>query len=120
MYNKTILIGNLTKDPEVRYTPQGTAVCTFRIAVNYPVKQKEDVLFIDIVAFDKLAETCGQYLSKGRTVLVDGRLRERRWETEEGQQRSKVEVIAQVVQFISRKPERTDDFESIFETEDPF
>lgn len=106
MYNRIILIGNLTKDPELRYTPNGAAVSTFRIAVNTRYKQgednKEETLFIDTVVFGKQAENCSQYLSKGSQVLVEGRLQERRWESE-GQQKSKVEVIAQNVRFISRK-----------------
>ncbi len=108
MYNKTILIGNLTKDPELRYTPQGTAVTSFRIAVNSRFKQgtdmRQDTLFIDIVVFGRQAETCGEYLNKGRGVLVEGRLQERRWESD-GQQRSKFEVIAQTVRFLPKKGE---------------
>ncbi|MCL5024473.1 MAG: single-stranded DNA-binding protein [Nitrospirae bacterium] len=106
MFNKIILIGNLTKDPELRYTPQGTPVSTFRLAVNTRYKQsdeaREDTLFIDIVTFGKQAETCSQYLGKGRSVLVEGRLQERRWESD-GQQKSKFEVVAQTVRFLSRK-----------------
>lgn len=106
MYNRIILIGNLTKDPELRYTPQGTPVSTFRIAVNTRYKQseesREDTLFIDVVTFGKQAETCSQYLNKGKSVLVEGRLQERRWESE-GQQKSKVEVVAQTVRFLSKK-----------------
>lgn len=106
MFNKVILIGNLTKDPELRYTPQGTAVSTIRIAVNSKYKQSDDIksetLFIDIVVFGKQAESCSQYLSKGRSVLVEGRLQERRWESD-GQQRSKMEVIASTVRFLSKK-----------------
>lgn len=106
MYNRIILIGNLTKDPELRYTPQGTPVASFRIAVNTRYKQsdeqREDTLFIDIITFGKQAETCSQYLNKGKSVLVEGRLQERKWESE-GQQRSKFEVIAQTVRFLSRK-----------------
>ncbi len=109
MFNKIILIGNLTKDPEVRYTPQGTSVCNFRLAVNHRYKQgdelKKEVTFIDIVVFGKQADTCGQYLNKGSGVLVEGRLQERRWETEEGQKRSKYEIVAQSVRFLSRKTE---------------
>ncbi|MCK5505117.1 MAG: single-stranded DNA-binding protein [Thermodesulfovibrionia bacterium] len=107
MFNKVILIGNLTRDPELRYTPQGTSVCNFGIAVNRKYKQaeevKEEVTFINIVVFGKQADTCGQYLNKGSAVLVEGRLQERRWETEEGQKRSKHEVVAQNVRFLSRK-----------------
>jgi single-strand DNA-binding protein len=106
MFNRIILIGNLTKDPEVRYTPGGTPVATVPIAVNSRYKQsddtKEEVLFIDAVVFGKQAETCGQYLSKGRTVLVEGRLRERRWE-KDGQKKSKMEVVANNVRFLSKK-----------------
>lgn len=106
MYNKIILIGNLTKDPELRYTPQGTPVASFRIAVNSRYKQsnelREETLFIDVVTFGKQAETSSKYLTKGRSVLVEGRLQERRWESN-GQQRSKFEVIAQSVRFLSRK-----------------
>ncbi len=107
MFNKIILIGNLTRDPEVRYTPQGTSVCNFGIAVNRKYKQgdelKEEVTFINVVVFGKQADTCGQYLNKGSSVLVEGRLQERRWETDEGQKRSKYEVVAQTVRFLSRK-----------------
>ncbi len=106
-YNKVILIGNLTKDPEIRYTPSGTPVANFRLAVNHKYKQgddlKEEVCFIDIVVFGKQAENCGQYLNKGQSVLVDGRLQERRWETEDGQKRSKHEVVAQAVRFMPKR-----------------
>jgi single-strand DNA-binding protein len=106
MFNRVILIGNLTKDPEVRYTPGGTPVATIPIAVNSKFKQgdemKDEVLFIDTVVFGKQAEACGQYLSKGRSVLVEGRLRERRWEYE-GQKKSKMEVVANTVRFLSKK-----------------
>ena len=106
MYNKIILIGNLTKDPELRYTPQGTPVASFRLAVNYRYKQsdemKQETMFIDNVVFGKQAETCSKYLNKGSAVLVEGRLQERRWESN-GQQKSKFEVIAQSVRFLPKK-----------------
>jgi len=106
VYNKIILIGNLTKDPELRYTPQGTPVATLRLAVNYKYKQsdeaKQETMFIDNVVFGKQAESCSKYLNKGSSVLVEGRLQERRWESN-GQQRSKFEVIAQSVRFLSKK-----------------
>jgi single-strand DNA-binding protein len=106
-YNKVVLIGNLTKDPEIRYTPSGTPVANFRLAVNHKYKQgddlKEEVCYIDIVVFGKQAENCGQYLNKGQSVLVDGRLQERRWETEDGQKRSKHEVVAQMVRFMPKR-----------------
>ncbi len=106
MYNKVILIGNLTKDPELRYTPQGTPVATFSLAINYSYKQgdewKKETTFVDIVVFGKQAESCGQYLNKGSSALVEGRLQERRWESD-GQQRRKFEVVAQSVKFLSSK-----------------
>lgn len=109
-YNKVILIGNLTKDPEIRYTPSGTPVASFRLAVNHRYKKgedlKEDVCFIDIVVFGKQAENCGQYLSKGSSVIVDGRLQERRWETDEKQKRSKHEIVAQTVRFFPKRSDR--------------
>ncbi len=106
MYNKIILIGNLTKDPELRYTPQGTPVATLRLAVNHRYKQademKQETMFIDSVVFGKQAETCSKYLNKGSSVLVEGRLQERKWESN-GQQKSKFEVVAQSVRFLSKK-----------------
>ncbi len=106
MFNKIILIGNLTKDPELRYTPQGTPVASFRLAVNYRYKQsdemKQETMFIDNVIFGKQAESCSKYLNKGSSVLVEGRLQERRWESN-GQQRSKFEVVAQSVRFLSKR-----------------
>lgn len=110
MYNKVILIGNLTKDPELRYTPGGTPVTNLRLAVTSRYKQsdefKEETLFIDVVVFGRQAETCSQYLSKGRPVLAEGRLQERSWETD-GQKRSKVEVVAQTVKFLGKRDDST-------------
>ena len=102
--NKVILMGNLTRDPEVRYTPNGKAVASFSLAINRKYKQaeewKEEVSFLDIVVFGKPAEACGQYLNKGDSALIDGRLQQRRWDDKEtGQKRSKVEVVADSVQF---------------------
>ncbi|NOY63872.1 MAG: single-stranded DNA-binding protein [Nitrospirae bacterium] len=106
MFNRVIFVGNLTRDPELRYSPQGTAVATLGLAVNSRVKQgdeyKDETLFIDIVVFGKQAENVTQYLSKGRGVIVEGRLRERRWEYE-GQRKSKFEVIASTVRFLPRR-----------------
>ena len=103
MYSKAILIGRLTKDPELRYTPKGTPVASFSLAINYRYKQnderKDETTFIDIVVFGKPAEFCGQYLNKGSAVIVDGRLQQRRWESD-GQQKSKIEVVAQSVNFL--------------------
>lgn len=108
-FNKVILIGNLTRDPEMRYTPNGTAVATLSLAVNHRFKQgdemREDVCFIDVVVFGRQAESCSQYLSKGGGVIVDGRLTQRRWEAEDGTRRSKHEVVAQNVRFMPRRQE---------------
>jgi single-strand DNA-binding protein len=102
-FNRVILAGNLVRDPEIRYLPSGLSVTSFGIAVNSRYKQnnelKEDVSFFDIVVFGKLGENCAEYLSKGRPVLVEGRLRQRRWESE-GAKRSKIEVVADGVQFL--------------------
>jgi single-strand DNA-binding protein len=107
-FNKVILIGNLTKNPEVRYTPSGAAVASFGIAVNRKYKQgeevKEEVCFVDIVVFGKQAETSGQYLTKGQGVIIDGRLAQRRWEGEDGQKRNKHEVVAQSIRFLPKRP----------------
>jgi single-strand DNA-binding protein len=107
-FNKVILLGNLTRDPEVRYTPSGTAVASFALAVNRKYKQgdetKEEVSYIDIVVFGKQAENCGQYLNKGDAALIEGRLQQRRWDDKEtGQKRSKVEVAAQAVTFMPKR-----------------
>jgi single-strand DNA-binding protein len=104
-FNKVLLIGNLTKDPELRYTPQGTAVVNLRMAVNRKFKDrnqelKEEVCFITAVAWDKQAETCNQYLHKGSQLLVEGRLQSRSWEDTAGQKRSVIEVRAERVQFL--------------------
>lgn len=97
-------MGNLTRDPELRYTPKGTAVANLGLAVNRRFKVddqwKEEADFFDIVVFGKQAENCGEYLSKGRPVMIEGRLQQSRWETDDGQKRSKVEVVANNVQFL--------------------
>jgi single-strand DNA-binding protein len=105
-YNKVILLGNLTRDPDLRYTPNGVPVCEFPLAVHHRYRLndevKEEVCFIDIVAFGKVGERSKSFLQKGAQVLVDGRLSQRRWESAEGKPRSKYEVIATTVQFLSR------------------
>lgn len=101
-YNHTILVGNLTKDPEVRVTETGKKVTTFTVAVNSPVRKEQgagEVLFMPCVAFDSLAEAAGKYLEKGNPVLVTGRLRENKWD-QDGQTRSRIVLIAGVVQFL--------------------
>lgn len=104
--NKVLLIGNLTRDPELRYTPQGTAVATLRLAVNRKYKgrdeqMKEEVCFVSVVVWSKMAESCGQYLHKGSPVFVEGRLQSRSWEDQAtGKTRSVIEVNAERVQFL--------------------
>ena len=96
--NKVVLIGNLTRDPELRYTPQGTAVCTFGLATNRQWvteggEKKEEAEFHRIVAWNKLAEICSQLLSKGRKVYVEGRLQTRSWSGQDGNQRTSTEIV---------------------------
>lgn len=106
-YNKIILLGRLTQDPELRYSSSGLAICSFRLAVNNKYTQngesKEDTTFIDIVVFGKQGENSNQYLSKGKLALVDGKLQQRSWESQDGQKRSKHEVVAQNVTFMPRQ-----------------
>ena len=103
--NKLFAGGNLVRDPELRYIPSGSPVCTFDLALNRAYttqagEKREDVCFLTVVVWGKQAETCGQHLAKGRTVLVEGHLQQRTWETPEGQKRSKHEVVAERVQFL--------------------
>lgn len=103
--NKVFLMGNLTRDPELRYIPSGTAVATFTVAINRVYtnqtgEKKEEVSFIRIVVWGRRAEVCGEYLSKGSPVFVEGRLQSRSWESQDGQKRSTIEVIADNVQFL--------------------
>jgi single-strand DNA-binding protein len=104
--NKVLLIGNLTRDPEVRYTPKGTAVCTLGLAVNerYTTgtgEQKEETIFVDVDVWGRTAEIAGQYLSKGRPVFIEGRLKLDQWDDKEtGQKRSKLKVVGLGVQFL--------------------
>lgn len=105
-YNKVLLIGNLTRDPELRYTPQGTAVVNLRMAVNRRFKDrnqelKEETCFLTVVVWDKQAETCNQYLRKGSPIFVEGRLQSRSWEDNSGQKRNVIEVRAERVQFLT-------------------
>lgn len=104
--NRVVLIGNLTRDPELKYTPSGSPVAKFGLAVNrtYTNKQGEKVQgvdFIDIVTWAKLAELCTEYIHKGSPVAIEGRLQYSSWETD-GQKRSKIEVVAENVQFLGK------------------
>ena len=99
-------MGNLTRDPELRFTAGGAAVANFGLAVNRKYKQgeewKEDVCFVDVTVWGKLAENCTEYLSKGRSVFVDGRLNFSSWEAKDGQKRNKIDVVANSVDFLSK------------------
>ncbi len=111
--NKVILIGNLTRDPEMRYTPSGTAVCTFTVATNRQWKTesgdtKEDAEFHRIVAWDKLAEICSQMLSKGKKVYVEGRLQTRKWEGQDGNTRYTTEVVISEMLLLDKAGETSD------------
>ena len=105
--NKVLMTGRLTRDPEVRFTPGGTPVANFSIAVNRRWRDqtgewREDTSFINVVAWQRLAETCWDTMHKGSAVLVEGRLQQRSWETETGQKRSIVEINAQRVECLDR------------------
>ncbi|HEY8965307.1 MAG TPA: single-stranded DNA-binding protein [Candidatus Methylacidiphilales bacterium] len=105
--NKVLLIGNLTRDPEIRYTPKGTAVGDLAIAINSTYKTqdgqtKDEVCYVDIVAWGRQAETCKEFLQKGAPILVDGRLQLDQWETKEGEKKSRLRVRAERIQFLGR------------------
>ncbi len=105
MYNRIILIGRLTRDPELRYVPSGAPVASFTLAVDRPFKDQQgnrETDFIDIVAWRKLAEQVSQYMSKGRMVAVEGRLQIRSYETQDGQKRKVAEVVADGIRFLDR------------------
>jgi len=106
--NKVLLIGNLTRDPELRYTPSGAAVCTFSVATNRSYTsadgtKKEETEFIRIVSWNKLAELCSQLLAKGRKVYVEGRLQTRSWETPDGQSKQTTEVVIDDMRILDSK-----------------
>ena len=110
-FNKVLLMGNLTRDPEVRYTPKGTAVGDLGIAINDSYKAqdgtiKETVTYVDIEVWGRQAEICKQYLTKGRPVFVEGQLKLDQWE-QDGQKKSKLKVRADRVQFLGGGPART-------------
>ncbi len=104
-YNRIVLVGNLTRDPQLSYTPSNTAVCKFGMAMNHKFKDRdgnmrEEVCFVDCTVFGRSGETFNQYMGKGRTVLVEGRLHLNQWTTPEGDKRSKHEVIVENFTFL--------------------
>ena len=132
MLNRVILIGRLTADPELRYTQNGTAVTNFRLAVDRPYTSQSgqrEADFIPVVVWDKQAETCANYLNKGRLVAVDGRLQVRSYDAQDGSRRWVTEVVAQDVRFLDRgrqsdqeggAPRETDQSDDFFVEEVPF
>jgi single-strand DNA-binding protein len=112
-FNKVILLGNLTRDPEVRYTPKGSAVCDLGIAVNrqYTLdngEKREEVTYVDVVLWARLAEIAGEYLKKGRPVFIEGRLQLDTWDDKQsGQKRSKLRVIGETMQLLGSRPSGT-------------
>ncbi|MCM8811467.1 MAG: single-stranded DNA-binding protein [Candidatus Omnitrophica bacterium] len=121
--NKVFLIGNLTRDPELRYIPSGTAVATFTLATGrvYTMasgEKREETCFVRCVAWARQAELCGEYLSKGSPVFVEGRLQSRSWESPDGQKRSTIEVVIQNIQFLGRGPAKGAAGEAV-STEEP-
>ena len=112
-FNKVLLMGNLTRDPELRYTSGGTAVASFGLAVNRKFKQgeewKDEVCFVDITVWAKQGENCAEYLNKGSQAFIEGRLNYQTWEDKQsGQQRSKLEVVANNVQFLTKQGDKKD------------
>ena len=109
--NRVVLLGNLTKDPELRHTPSGTAVCSLRLAVNTRRKDSatgewtEKPNYFDITVWGNQGENCAQYLAKGRPVAIDGRLEWREWDAQDGTKRQAVEIIADSVQFLGSRGE---------------
>jgi single-strand DNA-binding protein len=103
--NRVVLVGNLTRDPELRHTPSGTPVCSLRLAVNSRRKDEtgqwvDKPNYFSVTVWGQQGENCAQYLSKGRPVAIDGRLDWREWETQDGAKREAVEVVAETVQFL--------------------
>ncbi len=101
-FNRVVLAGNLTRDPELRFTSSGIPVCEFGLAVNRVRSKSEEVDFFDITAWRELGETIANYKKKGDPILVEGRLQYRTWEAQDGSKRSKVDVVADNVQFLGR------------------
>ncbi len=108
-YNRVVLMGNITRNPEVRYLPSGTAVCDIGVAVNDRRKSQsgewvEETTFVDVTLWGRTAEVCGEYLSKGSPILVEGRLKLDTWESD-GQKRSKLKVIGERMQMLGKRPQ---------------
>jgi single-strand DNA-binding protein len=107
--NKVLLLGHLTRDPDMRYTPSGTPVSSFGLAINRRFRQgdetRDEVCFVDVTVFGRQAEIAGEYLRKGRLVFIEGRLRWHSWDADGGQKRSKLDVVAEAVHLMPRPRE---------------
>ncbi len=109
-FNKVILMGNLVADPEMRVTPGGMSICKFTLAVNRQFttkegEQRDEVAYVDVDAFGRSAEVISKYLSKGNPILVEGRLRQDKWETPQGEKRSKLMVVCETFKFVGGREE---------------
>jgi len=124
--NKVLFAGNLTRDPELRYTSGGSPVCNFSIAVNRhwtdkdSGAKKEETTFMRVTVWGKSGETVAQYFTKGMPIFVEGRLQVRTWETEDGQKRSSVDIVAESWQFVGSKRQQSDAPATIPEDDIPF
>ena len=107
-FNRVVLAGNLTRDPELRFTNDGIPVCSFGLAVNRVRSRSEEVDFFDISAWRELGETIANYKKKGDPILLEGRLQYRTWEAQDGSKRSKVDVVADNIQFLSGRADSED------------
>lgn len=112
--NKVVIVGNLTKDPELRKTSNGTPVSNFRIASSRRFRDgagqsKEEVCYVGVVTWNRLAEACYDYLRKGSSALIEGELQSRNWENEDGSKRSMIEIHAHKVQFLDRREQQTEE-----------
>ena len=118
--NNVVLIGNLTRDPELRYTPSGIPVCTLRLAVNRNFTNQQGEIetdFFNVVVWRNQAEKCAEYLSKGRQVAITGRLQSRSWEGNDGQRRFAIEVVADRVVFLGSRSQRQEEVDDLVEVD---
>lgn len=119
-FNQVVLLGYLTRDPELRYTPSNMATAAFGIGVNEKRKDKDEVSFFDIETWDKVAENCSTYLKKGSLVLISGRLKQDRWEDEHGDKKNKIKIIANTVQFLNKKEDNNNNDNKNNNNDPPF
>lgn len=123
-FNKVILMGNLVADPEMRVTPGGMSICKFTLAVNRQFttkegEQREEVAYVDVDAFGRSAEVISKYLNKGSPILVEGRLRQDKWENQQGEKRSKLMVVCETFKFVGGRDEGASSNSSDYERTAP-